>query len=215
MHAAPRTNLQKRTSLNVESSYRGAEEHTSYTHLIQGDLAPVGRVHLVSIGQSEDQRENHILTEMDADANMGAQRLKERSRRGPFKTSSGRSRVLDRSAHVSYRRRGAALEITVQRGATEYELDTLFGKLGAHRLATIGSVIYIIKGGRKKKIGKLDRVDLDKLREKVEECLDKYSSAGLLVQDTEHRGALHKSYLHGMRFKENLRQLAPKRVLPS
>ena len=144
---------------------------------------------------------------MDADANMGARKLRERSRRGPFKASSGRSRVMDRSAHVTYRRRGPALEITVRRGVTDYELDTLLAKLGSHRMSTIDSILYIIKGNKKMKLGKLDRVDLNKLHIKLNECLDKYSVVGLLVQDTVHRGTLHKAHTHGMRFKENLRQL--------
>ena len=190
----------------VETPYQGAEGHTSYTHLIEGDLAPVGRVHLVHIGPHVgDQRDDHILAEMDADANMGAQKLREQSRRGPFKRSEGRSRVMDKSAHVAYRRRGRTLEITISRGVTTYEMETLIGKLGAHRLATHGSFLYIIKGNSRKKIGTLDRVDLNKLRDKIYECLDKYSTAGLLIQDTAERGALHKAYSHGMEMKENYR----------
>jgi len=117
---------------------------------------------------------------MDADANMGAKTLREQSRRGPFKASSGRSRVLDRSAHVSYRRRGKALEITIRRGVTEYELDTLIGKLGAHRVGSHNAFLYIIKGNSKKKIGVLDRIDLTKLRDKIEECLITFRVVGLL-----------------------------------
>ena len=202
----PVSRLQQQTDLTVETPYQGATTHTDYTHLIEGDLAPVGRVHLVHLGPHVgDQRDNHILAEMDADANMGAQKLREQSRRGPFKRLGGRSRVMDKSAHVAYRRRGRALEITISRGITDYEMDTLIGKLGAHRLATHGSFLYIIKGNSRKKIGLLDRVDLNKLRDQIHECLGKYSTAGLLVQDTAERGALHKAYSHGMEMKENYR----------
>ena len=208
MQQMPPTQLQQQTNLSVETPYQGADGsgHTSYTHLIKGDLAPVGRVHLVHLGPSVgDQRDSHILTEMDADANMGAQNLREQSRRGPFKRSGGKSRVMDRSAHVAYRRRGRALEITISRGVTDYEMDTLVGKLGAHRLATHGAILYIIKGNSRKKVGTLDRVDMTKLRDQVYECLDKYRACGLLVQDTQERGALHKAYSHGMEMKENYR----------
>ena len=198
----------RRTHMSAEAAYPGVEAHTSYTHLIKGDLAPVGRVHLVKMGNLVgDQRDHHILAEMDADANMGAKTLREQSRRGPFKASSGRSRVLDRSAHVSYRRRGKALEITIRRGVTEYELDTLIGKLGAHRVGSHNAFLYIIKGNSKKKIGVLDRIDLTKLRDKIEECLITFRVVGLLLQDTHERSVLHKAYSHGMEMKDNYRNL--------
>lgn len=183
-------------------------EHTSYTHLIEGDFAPVGRVHLVHLGpEVGDQRQDHILAEMDADANMGAQKLREQSRRGPFKRSGGRSRVMDRSAHVAYRHRGRAMEITIRRGITDHEMETLMGKLGAHRMATHGSFLYMIKGNSRKKIANLDRIDFTKLRIKIDECLNKYRVCGLLIQDTQERGTLHKAYSHGMQMKENYRSM--------
>ena len=194
--------------MSVENTYKGAERNTSYTHLIEGDLAPVGRVHLVSMGDSVgDQRDNHILAQMDADANMGAKTLLQRSRRGPFKNSSGRSRIMAKTAHVSYRRRNNALEITVRRGITNHEMDTLIAKLGAHRLSTRCSYLYIIKGGSKKKIGALSRIKLSVLRMKIYDCLDQYSSVGLLVQDTYGTGALHKGYSHGMEMTEAMRKM--------
>ena len=103
-------------------------------------------VYLVRMGDAVgDQRDNHILTQLDADANMGAKTLLQRSKRGPFKRSSGRSRIMARTAHVSYRRRNGALEITVRRGITDSEMDTLIAKLGAHRLSTRSSFLYIIE----------------------------------------------------------------------
>jgi len=208
MGRRPPSRQQQQTSLAVETPYQGAET-TSYTHMIEGDIRPaVGRVHLVRIGdQAGDERDNHILAEMDADANMGAKKLREQSRRGPFKSSTGRSRVMDRSAHVAYRRRLRALEITISRGVTMHEMDTLIGKLGAHRLATHGSFLYFIKGNSRKKLGALDRIDLRKLRDQIEECLDKHRACGLLVQDTQERGTMHKAYSHGMEMKENFRKM--------
>jgi hypothetical protein len=208
MGRRPPSRQQQQTSLAVETPYQGAETNTSYTHLIEGDFRQVGRVHLVRIGdQAGDTRDSHLLTEMDADANMGAKKLREQSRRGPFKSSTGRSRVMDRSAHVAYRRRLRALEITISRGVTMHEMDTLIGKLGAHRLATHGSFLFMIKGNSRKKLGALDRIDLRKLRDQIEECLDKYRVCGLLVQDTQERGTMHKGYSHGMEMKENFRKM--------
>ena len=190
---------ERQQNLVVQPSATALTEHTSYTHLIEGDLAPVGRVHLVSLGpDTGDQRQQHILTQMDADSNMGAQNLRERSRRGPFKRSTGRSRVMDRTAHVSYRRRGHALEITVRRGVTSSEMETLIGKIAAHRLSSS-------KTGSRKKMGSLDRVDMEKLREKIYKELGKRPTIGLLLQDVHGKGILHKGYSHSMNFTKNNR----------
>ena len=54
------------------------------------------------------------------------------SARRPFK-SSGRSTIPSHSAHVLYRRRGNGIEITVRRGVTDKELDTLMSKLSPRR----------------------------------------------------------------------------------
>jgi hypothetical protein len=100
-----------------------------------------------------------------------------------------------------------ALEITISRGVTQYEMDTLVGKLGAHRLATRGSFLYIIKGNSRKKISRLDRIDLNKLRDKIYECLTKYRVCGLVVQDTQKRGPLQKAQNHSMVTKQNFREM--------
>ena len=204
---APVNNFRRQQSLFAQSSATGLTEHTSYTHLIEGDLAPVGRVHLVSLGPDVgDQREQHFLSQMDADSNMGAQNLRMSSRRGPFKNRSGRSRVMDQSAHVSYRRRGHAIEITVRRGITESEMENLLGKLAAHRMASSRSDVFYISGS-KKKIGSLDRVDLEKLRDKIYQDLSQKRTVGILVHDIHTKGLLHKGFSHGMDFKRMNRKL--------
>ena len=196
------SNHDRKHDLLAQASATGLTEHTSYTHMIQGDLAPVGRVHLVSLGPDvADQREQHFLSQMDADSNMGAQNLRMSSRRGPFKTSSGRSRIMDRSAHVSYRRRGHAIEITVRRGITESEMQTLLGKLASHRMSTSRTDVFYISGTRKK-LGSLDRIDLEKLRDKIyQDLARKRATIGILVQDVHSQGVLHKGFSHGMMFK--------------
>ena len=186
---------QQRLSLIAQPDAEGLTEHTSYTHLIQGDLAPVGRVHLVSMRDAGDQQNQHILAEMDADANMGAQRLAERSRKGPFKHSTGRSRVMGQSRHVSYRRRGHNLEITVRRGVTDQEMNKLINKLSAHRMSAIETLLYIIASS-KKKMGSLDKIDLEKLRLKIYDLLLKRATIGLLIVDIKQRGLLHRGESH-------------------
>ena len=137
---------------------------------------------------------------------MGAKQLVKASRRGPFKTSSGRSRVMDKSAHVTYRRRGRTLEITISRGITEYEMETLIGKLNVHRLGTHGCLVFLIMGS-KKKLGNLDNLALEKLRKKIYTMLATSSVIGLLLQDSVERGILHRAHSHGMYAKEESRNL--------
>ena len=91
----------------------------------------MGRVHLVGLGPDVgDQHPTHFLSQLDADANMGAQNLRERSRKGPFRSSKGRSRVMNRTAHVTYRRRrnqspsGAASLITKCLRSSERSVPT-------------------------------------------------------------------------------------------
>ena len=196
---------QIRHHLRVENAPGGLTGHTSYTHLIQGDLAPIGRVHLVGMGPLVgDEESRHFLAEMDADSNMGATRMQDSGRRGPFKGSSGVSRIMDRSAHVLYRRRGHCIEITVHRGASTYELDTLVGKLGAHRLSTVKSHLFFIDG-RKKNLGSLDQVDLEKLRTKIDKALDKKRQIGISICDEMQRGIMHKADGHKRAMKASMR----------
>ena len=195
---------QIRNDLRVENAPTNIRA-TSYTHLIEGDLAPIGRVHLVTLGPLVgDEESRHFLAEMDADSNMGAKRMLDAGRRGPFKGSSGASRIMDRSAHVTYRRRGHSIEITVHRGVTSYELDTLIGKLGAHRMSTTRSTLFF-SDGRKKKMGLLDQIDLEKLREKIENALDKRRQIGIEISDQSHRGIMHKADGHKRAMKASMR----------
>jgi hypothetical protein len=197
---------QRRRTLVAQPTSTTETEHTSYTHLIEGDLAPVGRVHLVSLGPDVgDQRTSHFMTQMDADANMGANNLRH-TRRGPFKTSTGRSRVMDRSRHVAYRRRGHAMEITVRRGVTDYEMETLIGKLSAHRISSQHADLFLIASSRKN-LGDLDRIDMGKLRDRIYTELQKRATIGLLLQDRISKGILHKGYSHSMTFRENTSNL--------
>jgi len=196
-----------RTSLNAQPNALTVTDHTSYNHMIEGDLAPVGRVHLVALGPDVgDENENHILTQLDADANMGAQNLRMRARRGPFRTSTGRSRIMGSSAHVSYRRRGYTIEITVRRGVTGTEMDVLISKLCAHRMASQEATVFLINGTRKK-MGTLDRIDMEKLRSKIEKELTKRATIGILIQDSVSKGILHKGYSYSMEFQNDMKGL--------
>ena len=196
---------QIRRDLRVERAPTGVSGLTSYNHLIQGDLAPIGRVHLVRLGPLVgDEESRHFLSQMDADSNLGAKRMLDAGRRGPFRGSSGASRVMERSAHVLYRRRGHSIEITILRGVSSFEMDTLIGKIGAHRMSTVKTTLFFIDG-KKRKLGTLDRVDLEKLRDKIYRTLDKRRQVGIEISDLRDRGILHKSVGHKRTMKASMR----------
>ena len=112
---------------------------------------------------------------------------------------------MDRSAHVTYRRRGHSLEITVLRGVTPYEMDTLIGKLGAHRVSTVKTHVFIVDGKRKK-LGNIDRVDLEKLRTMIHKVLETRRKVGILLTDTKEHGILHSKTGHERSMKAHMRK---------
>ena len=176
-------------------------------HLMQTDnnVQPLmGRVHMVRVpGKAPDK---HFMRDVLGDANEGQRVLKQRGRRGPFRDQSGRSTVMDRSRHVSYRKRSGVFEVTVRRGAINAELQQLLSKLSLHRASVHGSYVVIVKGRKKYRLGRLDQLDLRKLLSMIQDCLHEYGVCG--VQITEHTagaGALYKSRAHSAKFKNEIR----------
>ena len=53
---------------------------------------------------------------------------------------------MDRSAHITYRKRNGVFEITIRRGVTSAELRQLLSKLNMHRMSIHGSRVVLIKG---------------------------------------------------------------------
>ena len=184
-------------------------EALNAVHLLQTDggfSQPVmGRVHIVQ--PASNYSDKHFMHDVEGDINEGQKVLVERSRRGPFKQQRGRSTVMDRSAHVTYRKRAGAFEITARRGITQSEMQQLLSKLGIHRMSVYGSHLVIIKGGKRYRLGPLAEINLKYLTELVEECIDQYGSCGLEI--TESRagsGALYNPGPHSARFKSNSRK---------
>ena len=170
-------------------------------------MAPsVGRVHYVEMGPLGKEK-IHFMKEMDADANMGAKSMLSASRKGPFRGSRGPSRVLSRTRHITYRRRGHALEITISRGATPEEMDELVGKLAAHRISTSETTVTFIDSKRKK-LGKLSQMDLLKLRDKIMETLANRTVVGLLLMDKhDKQGAMLRQSNHSRKMVEFSKQI--------
>ena len=167
------------SAMGSQALFRG------YMRDVQGNVAPMGRAHLVSMANIATR--GHFIQELTADANMG--------RRKVFRDARGNYMTKARSANVRYQVRNRAIHITVQRGAHSRELDVLIGKLAAHRMSVNHSRITLIVSGRKMRLGKLDQTDLEGLRETVQRALTRNTSIGIMIHDEKPNGALHKNHM--------------------
>ena len=134
------------------------------------------------------------MVDVEGDINEGRRKLIQKGRRGPFAESSGRSTVMDSSAHVKYRNRRGVMEITVRRGATEYEVQLVISKLRSNNFGA-DAYITLIKGKKKYRLGQL-----------VQECLMSYSSCGLEITGVAGDGALYKPGTHTEVFKNRVKR---------
>ena len=164
-----------------------------YMRDVQGNVAPMGRAHLVSMANIATR--GHFMQELTQDANMGRRKVEAESRHGPFRDARGNYMTKARSANVRYQVRNRAIHITVQRGVHPGELDVLIGKLAAHRMSVNHSRITLLVSGRKMRLGKLDNTDLAGLRETVQRALTKNTSIGIMIHDEKPNGALHRNHL--------------------
>ena len=164
-----------------------------YMRDVQGNVAPMGRVHLVSMANIATR--GHFMQELTTDANMGRRKVEAESRHGPFRDARGNYMTKARSANVRYQVRNRAIHITVHRGAHPRELDVLIGKLAAHRMTVNNSRITLVVNRRKMRLGKLDNTDLAGLRETIQRALTKNTSIGIMIHDEKPNGALHKKHL--------------------
>ena len=175
------------SAMGSQSLFRG------YLRDVQGNVAPMGRVHLVSMANIATR--GHFMQELTTDANMGRRKVEAESRHGPFRDARGNYMTKARSANVRYQVRNRAIHITVHRGAHTRELDVLIGKLAAHRMTVNNSRITLVVNRRKMRLGKLDNTDLGGLRETVQRALTKNTSIGIMIHDEKPNGALHKKHL--------------------
>ena len=143
------------------------------------------------------------MVDVEGDINEGRRKLIQKGRRGPFAESSGRSTVMDSSAHVKYRNRRGVMEITVRRG--EYEVQLVISKLRSHNFGA-DAYLTLIKGKKKYRLGRLREFSLDRLRQLVQECLMSYSSCGLEITGVAGDGALYKPGTHTEVFKNRVKR---------
>ena len=198
-----RPRVPSRINLGMEVPAAGGRHLAGRHLLVPGDdgADPVmGAVHLVRAGG--DPSEKHFLFDIEGDVNEGQKRLVAKARRGPFKSHSGASTVMDRSAHVVYRQRKGAMEITVKRGAIARELDLLIAKLKAHMQSVPFTAVVFIRGGKKYRLGKLGDLGLAKLRGMILQALAAFSQCGVhLVEAKSRTGAMYRGSVHGPKFK--------------
>ena len=174
------------SALGAQALFRG------YTHNVGPNVAPMGRVHLVSMAQHAGPR--HFMRELTEDANMGRRKVEAESRHGPFRDQKGDYKTMARSASIRYQVRNRAIHITIRRAVESREMDVLIGKLGAHRMSVNGSRLTLIVDGRKIRLGKLEHTDLEKLRETIQRALARRSTVGLMIHDVKPNGALHRAH---------------------
>ena len=114
---------------------------------------------------------------------------------------------MDSSAHVIYRKRAGAFEITVRRGVIGSELQQLLSKLSMHRMGMSGSYLVIIKGSKRLRLGRLTDLDLRELLDMIYDCVGTYGTCGLeVVEAAAGAGALYKPGVHNARFKSDARR---------
>ena len=193
--------VRSRTDVMPDRIHAGYAAVLNQVHLMQTDnnVQPVmGAVHIVR--PPPMPHDKHFMVDMEGDINEGVKVLKQKGRRGPFGTSTGRSTVMDRSAHVTYRNRRGIYEITVRKGFSEQEIQLLLHKLRSHSMST-DAYIVIIKGKKRYRLGKLRQYDLQRLRLLVEECTQQYGSCGLELTGRGGVGSLFKPGTHSARFK--------------
>ena len=200
---------QHNDKLRAEVVQKQSYEALNGVHLLQTDHGfsqPVmGAVHLVRA--APDYNDKHFMHDVEGDINEGQKVLVERAKRGPFREQGGRSTVMDSSAHVIYRKRAGAMEITVKRGVVGAEVRQMMSKLTMHRMSAFGSNVVLIKGTKRFRLGPLAEINLKYLKQLVFECLQQYGSCGLEITETHAgSGAIYKGGAHGSRFKSKARK---------
>jgi len=194
--------------LHAEVVHPTMYQNLSQVHLLQTDnnVQPVmGAVHMVK--PAANYSDKHFMFDVEGDINEGQKSIVERSRRGPFRDQGGSSTIMDRSAHIVYRKRNGAFEITVRRGVINGELQQMLSKLSMQRMQVGGSRVVIVKGGRRYKLGLLSEIDLRYLLDLVNECVAQYGNCGLeITEESAGRGPLYKGHMHKARFKSDSRR---------
>jgi hypothetical protein len=184
--------------------YGIGRQHYHLMHDLTGAQPMMGRAHIVRADVTATSK--HWMHDVEGDINGGATALMVKGRRGPFKDQRGRSQVLDRSAHVLYRRRHRTMEVTVKRGVSDSEMDLLMSKILSQQVSAPGTSMVMVKGNKRYPMGPVSGVRVKTLRSLVYECLDKYSTCGLHLVEGGKVGSMAKKLVNSAAFKVDVQR---------
>ena len=193
-----------RADVMAAGYYGIGRQHYHLMHDLTGAQPVMGRAHIVRA--DIDATSKHWMHDVQGDINDGATKLMVKGRRGPFKDQRGASQVLDRSAHVMYRRRHRTMEITVKRGVSEAEMDLLMSKLLAQQVSAPGCMVVMVKGGKRYPMGPVSAARIKTLRALIHECLDRYATCGIHLIEGGRVGAISKKLANSTAFKVDVQR---------
>ena len=158
-----------------------------------GRHGTMGRVHMVrpSAYIHRDSMQNHFMTELEDDMNMGRSMLRAKSNR--IFRSKDPSRIENKTAHIEYRQRARTTEITMKVGISAFEINVLKTKLATHRGYTTQTVLQLIIGAERHNLGFLRNIDLDKLIRRIMGLLSTKRTVGLRLVDEVSRTAINSN----------------------
>ena len=158
-----------------------------------GRHGTMGRVHMVrpSTYIHRDSMQNHFMTELEDDMNMGRSMLRAKSNR--IFRSKDPSRIENKTAHIEYRQRARTTEITMKVGISAFEINVLKTKLATHRGYTTQTVLQLIIGAERHNLGFLRNIDLDKLIRRIMGLLSTKRIVGLRLVDEVSRTAINSN----------------------
>ena len=189
----------------LASGYYGiGRQHYHLMHDLTGAQPMMGRAHVVRADDSATSK--HWLHDVQGDINEGATALMVKARRGPFKDQRGASQVLDRSAHVMYRRRHRTMEVTVKRGVSASEMDLLLSKIMSQQVSAPGCLVVMVKGNKRYSMGTIGKLRMKTLRALIHECLDQYATCGLHLIEAGRVGSMAKKLVNSTAFKVDVQR---------
>ena len=190
---------------NLAPGYYGiGRQHYHLMHDLTGAQPVMGRAHIVRAGPTATSK--HWLHDVQGDINEGATALMVKARRGPFKDQHGASQVLDRSAHVMYRRRHRTMEVTVKRGVSASEMDLLLSKIMSQQVSAPGCLVVMVKGNKRYTMGTIGKLRMKTLRALIHECLDQYATCGLHLIEGGRVGSMAKKLVNSTAFKVDMQR---------
>ena len=87
------------------------------------------------------------------------------------------------------------------------EVEKLIGRLAAHRMSVHTTFVYLIEGSKRRKLGRLSEIDLEKLKAKIYTLLTKRPHLGIHLVDEADTGVLHAPGIYKRKMTKFARHL--------